>query len=459
MVNEEKDFRKLKHVVWKTAAAGLLAASFTLATEVSANEYDGIWQARTVDQIQNDLHRELANGGTVYLIVWGDTLGNISQATNITVEKLASINNIKNVNLIYAGNTLVFCGDSVQVYGQNQEKLADVPIDKTDKINPQAPVGASPKAENKGTTNSADSKNSTELSTSTSSNLNSKDANKSEVPTSSSSDVSSGKNDTSTSSSSEDPTDTFSNNPKPAADGSDPEGRYTVWYQGYGNSSYDLGARSHRFTSANAALNWIRNYHLEIKNDHSIDGAYGTIDLGSGVDSSVPTSSSDSTSKDSSNTGSSTSPSSEDNTSTSTQPETPKASTADRWTVWWWIRWDGSNGDKVGNAIVPGSHVFASFEEAQAWLNANGNLAGTPGIGATAKWPSEATGESSQTLYAPFWVGDVNHSQDMFPGNASARYFNSRQEAQDYINNTLWPSLKSQQGQAGILTWQGGVIY
>ncbi|WEV60412.1 LysM domain-containing protein [Streptococcaceae bacterium ESL0729] len=487
MVDEEKDFKRFKNVAWKAAATGLLLASFTLATEVKANEYDGIWEARTVDQIQNDLHRELSNGGTVYLIVWGDTLGTISQATNITVEKLASINNIKNVNLIYAGNTLVFCGESVQIYGENKEKLADVPVAKTDRINPQAPIGGSPKAGNGGNSNStastSESANKTSKvdvpASSASKNPSASDNSSSGSSSDKSGESSTGDNSTSGTSSdksggsstggnsssgtsSDKSNDSSDNGSKPTDQGLNSDGRWTVWYKGYDNSSYDLASGVHRFTSADAALAWIKNYHADIQKNHSVDGAYGTIDLGSGTDNSTTnpssndgSSTSGSGDKDSSGTGSSAG----DNSSTPSQPDTPTPSTARRWTVWWWVKWNGSNGSQVGNAIVPGSHVFASFEEAQNWLNANGNLAGTPGVGATAQWPSEADGESSQTLYAPFYVGNEDHSQDVYPGGNTAHYFNSRDDAQNYINNTIWPSLKNPDGQAGILVWKGGVIY
>lgn len=41
-----------------------------------------------------------------YTIKKGDTLSSIAKEHNTTVDALASSNNIKNKNLIYAGNTL-----------------------------------------------------------------------------------------------------------------------------------------------------------------------------------------------------------------------------------------------------------------------------------------------------------------------------------------------------------------
>lgn len=41
-----------------------------------------------------------------YKIVWGDTLSEISIRENVDMTTLAKINNIKNINLIYAGDTM-----------------------------------------------------------------------------------------------------------------------------------------------------------------------------------------------------------------------------------------------------------------------------------------------------------------------------------------------------------------
>ncbi|EPH72862.1 LysM domain protein, partial [Enterococcus faecalis 02-MB-BW-10] len=67
------------------------------------------WTPRTAEQIKAEIK------GNEYTIVWGDTLSAISQATNITVQKLADMNKIANVDLIYAGNKLSFDGNVASV--------------------------------------------------------------------------------------------------------------------------------------------------------------------------------------------------------------------------------------------------------------------------------------------------------------------------------------------------------
>ena len=49
--------------------------------------------------------------GQQYVIQWGDTLWGISQATGISIEKLAYDNNIQNIDLIFAGDVLILKRD------------------------------------------------------------------------------------------------------------------------------------------------------------------------------------------------------------------------------------------------------------------------------------------------------------------------------------------------------------
>ncbi|MBF7094009.1 LysM peptidoglycan-binding domain-containing protein [Streptococcus sp. HF-1907] len=73
------------------------------------------WIASTPEQITNNLTTQNINpkqlNGQQYVIQWGDTLWGISQATGISVEKLAYDNNIQNIDLIYAGDVLILNRD------------------------------------------------------------------------------------------------------------------------------------------------------------------------------------------------------------------------------------------------------------------------------------------------------------------------------------------------------------
>lgn len=126
-----------------TLLKGLLFASVVLGGLTAANvtahasEEDGVWQARTVEQIKADI------SGNQYLVKWGDTLSGISAATNITVDKLQQLNGIQDINLIYAGNTLTleFDGNTVIVKDQNGIVQDEQVVQESDKNVANAPIG------------------------------------------------------------------------------------------------------------------------------------------------------------------------------------------------------------------------------------------------------------------------------------------------------------------------------
>lgn len=134
--------KKFNGKIVKTLA--LLATIFTagaLSNQVSASEETAspisasVWVARTPEQIKADIT------GNEYTIVWGDTLSAISKATNITIERLAQWNNIYNIDLIYAGNKLVFDGNVVSLKDAEGNTISQAVIQDTDKIDPTEPIG------------------------------------------------------------------------------------------------------------------------------------------------------------------------------------------------------------------------------------------------------------------------------------------------------------------------------
>lgn len=120
--------------IMKVLTIGVTVGGIALAMnseKVNAAE----WTPRTAEQIKAEIK------GNEYTIVWGDTLSAISQATNITVQKLADMNKITNVDLIYAGNKLSFDGNVASVQNSAGETVAQTVIQDTDKVNPSQPVG------------------------------------------------------------------------------------------------------------------------------------------------------------------------------------------------------------------------------------------------------------------------------------------------------------------------------
>ncbi|HGF8211853.1 TPA: LysM peptidoglycan-binding domain-containing protein [Enterococcus faecium] len=117
-------------------AIGATIGGVALATaheKVEAAE----WTPRSVEAIKADVAKSNGN----YTIVEGDYLWGISQATNITVQKLADMNKIANVDLIYAGNKLVFDGNVATVQNKKGETVAQSVIQPQDKVDSTKPVG------------------------------------------------------------------------------------------------------------------------------------------------------------------------------------------------------------------------------------------------------------------------------------------------------------------------------
>ena len=99
-----RGFRKLRTGV--IVATGVFLFATSNVQVVQASEEDGVWEARTVEQVKADI-ASLAKDSN-YVIKWGDTLSVISEATGISMDALAQMNQITNVNLIYAHNELGF---------------------------------------------------------------------------------------------------------------------------------------------------------------------------------------------------------------------------------------------------------------------------------------------------------------------------------------------------------------
>lgn len=123
--------------ILRVLAIGATIGGVALATaheKVAAAE----WIPRTVQQISADIAK---TNGKEYTIVWGDTLSGISQATNISVQKLADMNKIANVDLIYAGNKLIFSGNVATVQNNKGETVVQSVIQPQDKVDSTKPVG------------------------------------------------------------------------------------------------------------------------------------------------------------------------------------------------------------------------------------------------------------------------------------------------------------------------------
>ena len=123
-----RGFRKLRTGAIVATGVILLGLGF-LAPTVSASEQDGVWVARTVAEVKDDIQK--IDNLSHYTIKWGDTLSAISGATGISVDSLVEINRIANRDLIFANNQLYFSEEAFLKDGNTEVKRQQVSIDNS----------------------------------------------------------------------------------------------------------------------------------------------------------------------------------------------------------------------------------------------------------------------------------------------------------------------------------------
>ena len=123
-----RGFRKLRTGAIVATGVILLGLGF-LAPTVSASEQDGVWVARTVEEVKADIQNR--DNLSHYTIKWGDTLSAISGATGLSVDSLVEINRIANRDLIFANNKLYFSEEAFLKDGNTEVKRQRVSIDNS----------------------------------------------------------------------------------------------------------------------------------------------------------------------------------------------------------------------------------------------------------------------------------------------------------------------------------------
>ena len=106
-----RGFRKLRTGAIVATGVFLIGLA-SIQTTVQASEEDGVWVARTIEQVKADIQKE--DNFFKYEIKWGDTLSVISKATNIPVDVLKEMNRVSDRNLFLPHNELLYTeGESV----------------------------------------------------------------------------------------------------------------------------------------------------------------------------------------------------------------------------------------------------------------------------------------------------------------------------------------------------------
>jgi len=125
----------IKKRVIQTGAALALSSFVGMSNEADVEAAE--WQPRTVSEIRSDIQKQVTNqsdkSSFEYTFKPGDTLWAVSQATNISGDKLAQVNQIDNKNSIIAGNNIYLSenkdvvsvdnGQEVESYDISQENI------------------------------------------------------------------------------------------------------------------------------------------------------------------------------------------------------------------------------------------------------------------------------------------------------------------------------------------------
>lgn len=119
----------------KSGAAVALAGLFAVAnqTEASAQDFSvENWEPRTVSQIAEEIEEQIDEqeeaSSISYTFQWGDTLWGISEATDISVEKLVQVNDIDDRSLIQVDTTIYLSEDASVISVQNDDGIVSYDI-------------------------------------------------------------------------------------------------------------------------------------------------------------------------------------------------------------------------------------------------------------------------------------------------------------------------------------------
>ena len=112
-------------------ATAALTGVFATGTVIEADAAE--WEPRTVTEIEADM--ENTEDESTYTIRWGDTLGTIATAFDVSLNEMIDVNEIADRNLIIAGNVLHLSVDKETVSVENTETKEIQSFDVSEKDN------------------------------------------------------------------------------------------------------------------------------------------------------------------------------------------------------------------------------------------------------------------------------------------------------------------------------------
>ncbi|WP_225743178.1 3D domain-containing protein [Marinilactibacillus sp. Marseille-P9653] len=130
----------------KAGATIAFASMFTFGntSDASAQEMSADnWEPRTVSEISSEIaaqkENQDGNDAIEYTFQWGDTLWGVSKATDVSIDKLAKVNDIDNRSMIQVDTKIYLSGDSSIISVENNDEVVSYDVSEEEVVETETP--------------------------------------------------------------------------------------------------------------------------------------------------------------------------------------------------------------------------------------------------------------------------------------------------------------------------------
>lgn len=130
----------------KAGATIAFASMFTFGnmSDASAQEMSADnWEPRTVSEISSEIaaqkENQDGNDAVEYTFQWGDTLWGVSKATDVSIDKLAKVNDIDNRSMIQVDTKIYLSGDSSIISVENNDEVVSYDVSEEEVVETETP--------------------------------------------------------------------------------------------------------------------------------------------------------------------------------------------------------------------------------------------------------------------------------------------------------------------------------
>lgn len=118
--------------------------TFGATNEANAEEMSAAnWAPRTVSEISSEIEAQKAEQSgeesVSYTFQWGDTLWGISEATDVSVDKLVKVNDLDSRSMIHVGTTVYLNEDSSVISVENNDEVVSYDVSEEEVVETETP--------------------------------------------------------------------------------------------------------------------------------------------------------------------------------------------------------------------------------------------------------------------------------------------------------------------------------